>query len=280
MTLDQFINACVTLALVEMMVAIGLGVALSDLVDVLRDWRLVMRAALANYVCVPAITMGLVILFDPHPMVAAGFLTLAVCPGAPYAPPFTAIAGGNVAAAVGLMVLLAGSSAVMAPLLLSYLLPWVSESQPLQSSAARIVGTLLATQLLPLCLGVAVRLWRPNLADKLQKPSILLSKLLNLIAIGLILIVHFHLLIAIRPLGFVGMLILMVAGMAAGWFLGGPATGTRKAMAVTTSLRNFGVGLVIATGAFAGTPAITAVVAYGLVSLVGTLALAKLCRKV
>jgi predicted Na+-dependent transporter len=71
-----------------------------------------------------------------------------------------------------------------------------------------------------------------------------------------------------------GMLAHLIASMAAGWLLGGPATDIRKAMAVTTSLRNVGVGLVIATGAFAGTPAITAVVAYGLVSLFGTLALA------
>lgn len=43
-------------------------------------------------------------------------------------------------------------------------------------------------------------------------------------------------------------------------------------MAVTTSLRNFGVGLVIATSTFARAPAITAIVAYGLVLLFGTLA--------
>src|SRR5688572_11575570 len=126
MTLNQLIDAFVILALVEMMVATGLGVARSDLVNGLKDARLVARAALANYVCVPAITVGLLVLFDPHPMVAAGFLTLAVCPGAPYGPPFTAIAKGNVVTAVGLMVLLAGSSALMAPLLLNYLLPTVT----------------------------------------------------------------------------------------------------------------------------------------------------------
>jgi BASS family bile acid:Na+ symporter len=45
-------------------------------------------------------------------MVAAGFVVLAVCPGAPYGPPFTAIAKGSVAVAVGLIVSLLGTLAL------------------------------------------------------------------------------------------------------------------------------------------------------------------------
>ena len=52
------------------------------------------------------------------PGVAAGFLVLAVCPGAPFGPAVAAVARGDVASATGLMVVLAGSSALAAPLLL------------------------------------------------------------------------------------------------------------------------------------------------------------------
>jgi BASS family bile acid:Na+ symporter len=45
-------------------------------------------------------------------------------------------------------------------------------------------------------------------------------------------------------------------------------------MTLTASLRNVGVGLVIATGAFAGTSAVTAVLVYGLFEVVGSLMLA------
>src|SRR5262249_17015554 len=129
MTVDQLINVLVTVTLIEMMAAIGLGVTFGDLAGVARNGRLVGGAALANYVCVPAATVGLLLLFDPHPMVAAGFLILAVSPGAPYGPPLTALARGNVAIAIGLMVILAGSSAVLAPILLHYLLPLVSGNE-------------------------------------------------------------------------------------------------------------------------------------------------------
>jgi bile acid:Na+ symporter, BASS family len=43
---------------------------------------------------------------------------------------------------------------------------------------------------------------------------------------------------------------------------------------LTTSLRNAGLGLVIATGSFAGTPAVLAVLAYGIVAILGSLIVA------
>jgi predicted Na+-dependent transporter len=45
-------------------------------------------------------------------------------------------------------------------------------------------------------------------------------------------------------------------------------------MTLTTSLRNVGVGLVIASSAFADTPAVTAALAYGLFAVVASLLLA------
>jgi BASS family bile acid:Na+ symporter len=162
-------------------------------------------------------------------------------------------------------------------MLLHYLLPLVSGNEPLTVDASKIVGTLLVTQLVPLCVGVAVRQWRPLLADRLQKPSNLVSKVLNLVAVGLILVTQFHLLTEIRPRGLVGMLALLIGSWAAGWLLGGPGTDARKAMTLTTSLRN--VGLVIASSAFAGTPAVTAALAYGLFAVVGSLFLALAWRR-
>ena len=73
------------------------------------------RAAMANYLVFPGVTVALLMLFDAGPMVAAGFLVLAVCPGAAYGPPFAGIARANVPLAVGLMVILAGTSTIIAP---------------------------------------------------------------------------------------------------------------------------------------------------------------------
>lgn len=272
--MDQFINILVTVTLIKMMAAIGLGVTFREMAGVARNWRLVAQAALANYVFVPAITVGLLFLLHAQPMVAAGFLILAVCPGAPFGPPCAKIAKGDVAAAVGLMVLLAGSSAIAAPVLLQLLLPLVSDNETLQVDSIKIVASLLVTQLLPLLIGLGLRHWRPGLATKLQRPANLISALLSLVAVVVILFVHFQMLSEIRLSGYIGMTVLLIGSWAAGWLLGGPGSGLGKSMALTTSLRNVGVGLVIAAGSFAGTPAVTAVVAYGILEIAGSLLLA------
>ena len=72
------------------------------------------------------------------------------------------------------------------------------------------------------------------------------------------------------------MSLLFLASLALGWICGGKDIGIRKALAVTTACRNAAVGLAIVNSNFAGTPAVTAVVAYALVSIVGTLGCAVL----
>ncbi len=268
---NVLINLLATVTLFEMMVTVGLGVSFAEVVGVGRDWRLVGRAVLANYVCVPAVALGLLLLFRPHssepeqfPLVAAGFLVAAVCPGAPYGPPFTKMAGGDVVVSVGLMVLLAGSSAVLAPVLLHLLLPLTSGNQAVQIDAVRLAGILLFSQLLPLCLGLAMRQWRPALADRLKSPAGRLSLLLNLATLGLVLGAQFGVLMGIPFKAFAGMLVLVLAGTLVGWLLGGPGGDRRKAVAMATGVRNVGVSLVIASASFPGTKAVTAATAFAL----------------
>lgn len=64
-----------------------------------------------------------------------------------------------------------------------------------------------------------------------------------------------------------GMLVLLLVSLG----IGGPGRIARRTLALTTGVRNAAVALVIASGNFAGTPAMTAVVACSLVSIFGTL---------
>ena len=274
MSLDQAISPLVAIALVELMVATGLGIRLAEVVDAARDWRLLARAGLVNYVAVPCAAVLLLLLIRVEPTAAAGFLILAVCPGAPYAPPLTALAGGNVAISAGLMMVLAGSSVIVAPLLLSMLLPFTTGSGELHVDALRMLGTILVTQLLPLSSGLAVNYWRPDLAARLLKPAVAVGKILNVAVIGLILLTQAQHLMEIRFIGILAMLIWLGISIVLGWSAGGLKDKDRRAVALTTSIRNVGLGVVITTSAFAGTPAVTAVLAYGLVQLLGSFLLA------
>ena len=264
MTVDRLINLLAAITLIEMMVTIGLGVTLADVLRVGRSCSLVARAVLANYILVPAAAVGLLFLFRANPLVAVGFLVAAVCAGAPYGPPLTAMAKGNVAVSVGLMVILAGSSAILAPLLLQFLLPLVAGDTPLTISVVKIIGTLLGAQLLPLCVGLLLRDQYPTLADKLRGPAGVLSAALNFLTLAVIVFVQFRLLAEVRLIGYVGMLSLLIVTMVAGALASRRTREEQTSMVITTSVRNVGVSLVIVTGSFPGTAAITSATVYAL----------------
>jgi bile acid:Na+ symporter, BASS family len=272
--MDHIINILALVTLVEMMVFIGLSASIEDFLRTVKDWKLVARGILGNYIVVPAVTVGLLLVFRAHPMVAVGFLVLAVCPAGPYGPAYTAVAKGNVGTAAGLMVILAGLSPVLSPALLNVLVPVVSGNQPLRVDQGKLVVTLLFGQALPLLAGLMLHQYRPGLAARLLRPAGQLTKVLNAAFLALMLYSQFQSLLQIRLVGFLGMLILLSASVAVGWVAGGSDSAIRKAMTLTTAVRNNGVGMVIATSSFAGTPAVTAAVVYGLVAFLGALAVA------
>lgn len=257
---DKLVNPLVLILLIEMMVATGLGVSFGDLAGVVKNAGLLARAALANYVLVPTAAILLLYLFQTDPMVSAGFLLVAVCPGAPFAPPLTAMAKGDVQVSVGLMVILAASSAILAPILLRFLLPLMARGANLKIDMFKIVTTLLMTQILPLGIGMLVHSRLRKRAEKLQKPANLLSAVLSLVVFALIISLQYRTLAEIRWVGFVGLALLILLCLAAGWIVGGQVSGIRRAVGLTTAARNVGVALVIATASFPDSAAATAVI--------------------
>ena len=266
-------------ALVTINLAMGLQVKFEAVTSSVRPVHRIALGLIANYVLVPAVTVGLLSLFATASMVSAGFLILAVCPGAPIGPLATKIAKGNVAWSIGMMVILAGLSAVLSPALLGLLLKWVTPDSELQIDYLAIVRTLLIAQLLPLGAGLAIHHWLPKLTNWIARPVSLAANLMLLVLIGLILVTQSQMLAEIRGRGWTGMSLLFVASLIIGWMCGGADGAVRKALAVTTSGRNAAVGLAIVASNFAGTPAVTAVVAYALVSILGTFAGAAVLRR-
>lgn len=274
MTIDQAISLLVGVTLIVMMVALGLRITCGELLTAVRSGPVVIRTLLANYLCVPLTTVGLLMLFQTNGLVSAGFLVLAVCPGAPFAPQIAGLAKGDVPVAVGMMVILAISSVIMAPIALYLLLPLLLDNSTVTFDPLRVVSNLFILQLLPLGTGLLIRNGWPQLASKLETPTQRASLLLNLLTVVGVVATQYPALAAIQMRGLVGMTALLVMSLSAGWLLGGETEPVRRSLAVTTALRNLGLSLVIATGSFAGTPAPTAVLAYGLFSIAGTLGVA------
>lgn len=269
------ITLIVSVTLMEMMFAMGLRMNFTGLAQSVADnSSLVVRALLSNYLVIPAITLIFLALVPSTPTVATAFLILAVCPGAPYGPPFTAIARGNFTLSVGLMVILAGSSAILAPVLLYILVPLISPgNSTISFDAGRLIGTLFFIQLLPLGVGLSLRQWKPVIAERLVKPASHASKVLNTLMVIVIASAQFRLLGSIGHTGLITMVLLLAGCTFAGWMIGWPGKSNRRTLSIVTSLRNMSLAMVIAAGSFPGVPALTAVLAYAAVAGTGLLLL-------
>jgi BASS family bile acid:Na+ symporter len=276
LAIDTIINILATLMLFVMMVTIGLGLTFSDVAAVVLDGRLIARAMVANYLYVPAAVTVLLLIFHVKPYLAIGFLIAAVCPGAPFGPSFTNMAKGNTLTAVGLMVFLAGSSAVFAPLLLSILVPFTlnylpplpEDAQPFHIDTIKLLTTLMISQLLPLTVGLAIRQRWPATAEKLKKPANILSAVLTTLTLVVVLSVQYRLLVDIPLKGYLLMLLLILPAVATGWFLRSRDIGQRKAMTMATSVRNVGLSLLIASSSFAGTQVVTTATAFAIFQII------------
>ncbi|MBI3862582.1 MAG: bile acid:sodium symporter [Planctomycetia bacterium] len=261
------VNLVVTITLIEMMATVGLEVDWGDLVSVFQNWRGVIRAAVANYLIVPAAAFALLEFYAGSGNAAVGILILAAFPGASYGPPFSKVARGDVSLAVGLMVVLAASSVVVGPCLLRTMMHLTSVRTTLHIDVVSIIGILALTQLVPLAIGMLMRRFWPRVASKLQSPAHLISKILNGCSIACILASERE---RVSPFHFVSagaMLAVLLASLFAGYLLGGPGVKGRKTFALTTSLRNIGVSVVVASGHFTDHAVLATIVGYAVIEV-------------
>jgi BASS family bile acid:Na+ symporter len=152
--MDQ-LNKVATTALlgfvVSSMTAMGVGFTVRQVIDALRDVRLVFLALLANFVAMPLCALALDKVLRLDEPLGVGLLLLGTAAGAPFLPKLTELAKGNLPFAVGIMVLLSVGTVVYLPLVLPLLLPGVTVVPE------KIAGWLFLLILLPLGIGLALR---------------------------------------------------------------------------------------------------------------------------
>ena len=108
--LVQLLSKTATVAMlsfvVSSMLAMGAGLTVSQISEPLRNVRLVVLALLANFVVMPLAALALARMLWLDEPFGVGLLLLGCAAGAPFLPKLAELAKGNLAFAVGAMVLL------------------------------------------------------------------------------------------------------------------------------------------------------------------------------
>jgi len=265
--------AMVLLFLVTLMFTMGLEETPGQVLATIKNGSLMARLLVANLVVMPIIALLLLKLVNLQEDTVIGILLMAAAPGVPFLPRMVTTAKGNIAFAVGLMIVLQIASVVTTPVTLNLILP---VDAAVKVPAGRVITSLILFQLIPLALGMLIAHRSASLVPVLAKPVKLLSTL-GLIG-TVVLFIGPHLDVVAKVFGggaLAIMFVLVVVAWPIGWALGGTDVASRKTLALGTSLRNVGLCLLVATQGFPETGVAAAVGSYLLIQAVANLIFAR-----
>ena len=253
--------------LVSVMLGAGLEINLEHLVAALKNYGLLARALIANFIVVPIFGVLLARAFHLDVYIAIGFVLMAIAPGVPFLVRAAGrTPGGSLGFAAALAFIMPALSIVTIPLTARFIFT-AGLIAPAAAAGTipfgRIAVTLVGFQLVPLLLGVLIVNRAPKVAANLGRPLLLLffaAVVALLVILGPMLVQAVASVYGSR--GMLAMLVLVLLSVGTGWILGGPSIQYRRTLSIATMLRNIGTCAVVATATFPKTLVAPTVLTY------------------
>ena len=252
--------------LISLMLEMGLICDRDHLIAALKNYQIIARALLANFILVPIFGVLAVRLFQLNDYVATGLLLMAIAPGVP----FIGLAGGrSKGGSLGLALALAFLMPVISVITIPLTAPLVIPAGEVgRVSANHLLVPLVLCQLVPLLIGMGIVDRAPALAARLTRPVrlIFVASLLVVLALLFPAIVK-----AIGSVygsrGMLATLFVVILSLAAGWIVSTPDPKYKRTLAIGTALRNIGLCAFIATTDFPDTLVAPTVLTYLIVQV-------------
>jgi BASS family bile acid:Na+ symporter len=236
------------------MFSLGLDLSLRQIVEPLRNARMVGTALAANVLLVPLLGLGLASVIPMDAALRNGFLLYALCAGTEAGPKLVQMARGNAALAVGLLAVLIACTVVCVPIVITFV---VADAQV---SRGILLAKLAAAVALPIGVGLTLQARHPALAVRLSPPMHRAATLLLLLVFAQLLYVHFDAILAVQRSALLAGLILFAVSFSVAYALGGPERGDRRALAIMTFARNASIAMMIGGQVFAHEPKVLAMI--------------------
>ncbi|MCB0157707.1 MAG: bile acid:sodium symporter [Caldilineaceae bacterium] len=239
--LTTIAGIALNLFVITSMLAMGMSLTVKQIIDPLRNVRLVILVLVGNFVLVPALAWLLTLLLPMGQPQATALILVGACAGAPFLPKLAQMAKGNLALSVGMMVLLMVVTIFYAPLVLPLLLPGA------QVDALAIAQSLIVLMLLPLAIGLLAK-WRyPETATDWQ-PHLSQASTYSLMLLTVTaLVLQFRNIIgAVGSWLLLGTVVLVVGAFLIGYLLSlGSPPAERNVLALGTGQRNLSAALLV-----------------------------------
>jgi ACR3 family arsenite transporter len=252
MTLEAFLSTIAAISgltfVVASMLGMGLSLTMTQILQPLKNARLVILALLANFVLVPLLAYAITRLLPLDQSLQIGLIVLSTVAGAPFLVKEVQAAKGNLALGVGLMFMMMVVTIFYVPIVLPLLLPGVAVNP------WDIAKSLIVTMLLPLVLGL---LFRSNHPEDAQQWASLMNKvsgvaLLIMLVVGLGLNLS-NIISLIGSWGFLALFLFVIGSLLIGFVMGGRDPAVRSVMGLGTAQRNVAAAILVTSLNFPGT---------------------------
>ncbi|MEI6634227.1 MAG: bile acid:sodium symporter [Chlamydiota bacterium] len=238
-------NSALLVFVVGSMLGAGLLLTVREILQPLRNARLVALALVANFILVPLLAWLILLAIPLDRPLRVGLILLSTAGGAPFLPVLARIAKGNVAFSVGLMIVLMVVTVIYMPVVLPLLLPGTAVSP------WEIAKNLILLMLLPLGIGLLIRARSEAVAEILRKIADNATRYSMIVVLALILTVHFKNILSVIGSGAIlAGAIFMVGAFLLGYLLGGPGNDTKRVLGLATGQRNIAAAMLVASRNF------------------------------
>ena len=241
--------------LVLAMFSLGLDLTPRQIVEPLRDKRLLGYSLLANFVLVPLVALVVTRVVPMDEALAIGIVVYALAAGTEGGPKFVQMAKANAGFAMGLLAIMLAITIVVMPAVLSMIVPDAHVDR-----AGLLVKLLLAVAL-PVGLGLAIRARYPAFSERLSGWVHRAAMVLLAVFFLQVIYVNYEALLAMQAGALLGGLLFFIGAFCIGYLLGGPKTENRRALAIMTFVRNVPIAMATAAQVFPEDPGALTMVA-------------------
>jgi len=184
--LETFYTQFVPIFLFTVMVAMGLSLTVDNLLEVVRKPKAISVGLCAQLLFLPALAISYGFLFDSPPVIAAGAIILAACPGGITSNAYVFASRADVALSIGLTTVASFITVFSVPFLTLFALNLHMDQSTIPDlPAGDMMRTLAQLTIVPVALGMTFRRFRPDAALRLIEP-LRIATLIALIVIVVI----------------------------------------------------------------------------------------------
>ena len=249
--LNLTFKVSVLIFVIGSMLSMGLSLTMQQILEPLKNIRLVLFSLIANFVLIPLLIFGIIAVVPLTEGEKIGLILLSLAAGAPFLPKLAGIARSNIAFSIGLMLLLM----VVTIFYLPVVLPLVLKGAAVSSWA--IARSLITLMLIPLIAALLVRAYFEKTAGKLVPLFTAITNIALVVLTVVLIVLHYQSLLNMIGYGMLSVFLLLIGAMIIGYLLGGPGKDTRNVLALGTGQRNISAAILVATQNFGDDPEVT-----------------------